>query len=340
MDKVAVIILNWNGKDLLDKFLPPLLAYTSLPDCSLIVADNNSSDNSVAFVKEYFPLIKVLKFDENYGFAGGYNLAVEQTEAEYVVLLNSDVEVSENWLSPLIDVLDKNEKIAGLMPKIKSYKDKSCFEYAGAAGGYIDKLGYTFCKGRLFEEVEKDNGQYNKSSSVFWASGACLVVRKKLYIESGGLDEDFFAHMEEIDLCWRLKNRGYEMHYVAESKVYHIGGATLTQSNPKKTYLNFRNNLFLLYKNLPQKGLYSTLFKRLLLDGIAAGKFLLSFDIDNFFAVFDAHVSFYSSINKFKKKRKENLSHAVKFDHAEIYNRSIIIDYFFHKKTKYTDLKF
>ncbi|MBN2681217.1 MAG: glycosyltransferase family 2 protein [Bacteroidales bacterium] len=340
MPNVAVIILNWNGRDLLAKFLPSLIEHTSIPNCRLVVADNNSGDESVMFVKESFPEIEVLEFDRNYGFAEGYNKAVEIIKDEYVVLLNSDVEVCENWLQPLIQVFAKEENVGAVMPKILDFKRKEYFEYAGAAGGFIDKYGFAFCRGRVFDFLEKDEGQYDKLSKVFWVSGACFVTKRAYYLENGGLDGRFFAHMEEIDLCWRMKNRGLNLFCEPASKVFHVGGASLSASNPKKTFLNFRNNLYLLYKNLPKQGFYSIFFLRLILDGIAGAKFLLSCKTDDFFAVLDAHVGFYSNIGKMKKSREENLENAINQIHPEIFNGSIVKEYFLGKTTIFSKLNF
>ncbi|MFH2096519.1 MAG: glycosyltransferase family 2 protein, partial [Bacteroidota bacterium] len=285
MLKVAVVILNWNGKELLEKFLPSVLSYSGIPSVSVYIADNCSDDNSVDYIRYNHPEAHIIILDRNYGFAGGYNRALKQIEAQYYVLLNSDVEVTEGWLDPMIELLDNNSDIAACMPKILSYQDREIFEYAGAAGGFIDKYGFTFCRGRIFNVFEKDENQYNNDAHIFWATGACLFIRADMFHTSGGLDDRFFAHMEEIDLCWRLKNRGKSIVYCAGSKVYHLGGGTLNKTNPRKTYLNFRNNLFLLYKNAQPKTAFRIIITRLFLDMIAGLKFLVGLEFKNFISV-------------------------------------------------------
>ncbi|MDD4728080.1 MAG: glycosyltransferase family 2 protein, partial [Dysgonamonadaceae bacterium] len=242
MNKISIIILNWNGEELLKKFLPSILMYSPSLNCEIVVADNHSIDNSVVMLKENFPSVKLILFDKNYGFAEGYNRAIHQINATYVVLLNSDVEVTENWLQPMIDYLDSHRHTSAIQPKILSYANKQMFEYAGAAGGYIDRYAYPFCRGRILNVLEEDKGQYDNVEHVFWATGACLCIRRADYVNVGGLDNDFFAHMEEIDLCWRLQSRGKNIVVMPESVVYHVGGASLDIENPRKTYLNFRNN--------------------------------------------------------------------------------------------------
>ncbi len=334
--KTAVVILNWNGVNFLKKFLPSAIKYTISPNADLYVADNGSSDESVKVLKENFPEVKLLLFDKNYGFTGGYNKALKQIEAEYYVLLNSDIEVTENWLNIPIKILDEDDNTAAVMPKILSHNNKKMFEYAGAAGGFIDKFGYPFCRGRIISEVEEDKGQYNKTDEIFWASGAALFVKADLFHEFNGLDEDFFAHMEEIDLCWRLKNKSYKIIYCAESKVYHVGGGTLPNDSPHKVYLNFRNNLFLLIKNLPTKKLFLTIFIRLILDGISAFVYLAQGKINFFFAVLKAHGSFYANALKFYKKRDKIQNKRIN----NIYNKSIVWDFFIKKKKKFSDIDF
>ena len=269
MDKVAIVILNWNGEKFLQQFIPSLTYYTKSEGAVLYVADNASTDGSIAFLQKEFPAIKTIKLDKNYGFASGYNKALSQIDAEYFVLLNSDVELTEGWLEPLINYMDNNPDVGACQPKIKAFNRKTHFEHAGAAGGFIDYLGYPYCRGRVFNEVEQDNGQYDNIIDVFWASGACMVVRSALFFKVGALDDDFFAHMEEIDLCWRLNARGYRVVCVPQSTVYHVGGGTLNVESPRKTYLNFRNNLLMLYKNLPKKDLDKVLRIRKWLDYLA-----------------------------------------------------------------------
>jgi len=340
MLKTAIVILNWNGKNFLEKFLPILIQNTKEPETEIIIADNNSQDKSIHFLNETYPNIRQIIFDKNYGFTGGYNRALNQIDAKYYVLLNSDIEVTPNWLTPLVDVLDKDETIAACQPKIKSYHQKEMFEYAGAAGGFIDKYGYPFCRGRVLESIEKDDGQYDSITDIFWATGACMVIRSDLYKEHGGLDDDFFAHMEEIDLCWRLKNLGHRIVCNPSSTVFHVGGGTLPNNSPFKLYLNYRNNLFLLYKNLPKGKLYKTIFIRMILDGISAFVFLLKFSFSSFSAVFKAHLSFYKELRKLRNKRKliakENLASSLK----EIYPHSIVFDYFIKKKKEFRKLNF
>jgi GT2 family glycosyltransferase len=252
--KTAVVILNWNGRNFLETFLPSVLEY-SARCADVIVADNASTDDSVAFLQEHYPQIRIIEHPKNGGFSKGYNDALKQIDAEYYILLNSDVEVTPNWITPVIEMMDADPSIAACQPKLRSFEDRSQFEYAGAAGGFIDAYGYPFCRGRIFDVLEEDRGQYDDACEVFWATGACLFVRADLYHALGGLDEDFFAHMEEIDFCWRLKNNGHKVMYCPDSTVYHVGGGALPKSSPRKTYLNFRNNLALLVKNLPSKRL-------------------------------------------------------------------------------------
>lgn len=336
--KTAIVILNWNGYGFLKKFIPILLKYTQLgTDTELIVADNNSTDNSSLFLRENYPSITVLDLLKNNGFAGGYNLALEKINAEYFILLNSDIEVSENWLPPLIDFMDKNPNVAACMPKIKSYHNKNYFEYAGAAGGFIDKYGYPFCRGRIFDKVELDYEQFDDALPVFWATGACMCIRSKLFRELGGFDADFFAHMEEIDLCWRLKNKKYEIYYIPQSTVYHIGGGTLNATNSFKTFLNFRNNLMMLYKNLPQKQLKKTLLVRLGFDYMAFLNFFVTFSFKNAFAILKAHIHFFKSLKKLKQKRKENTPPKIQ-QFNEILNKSIIFSYYLKKQKTYNEI--
>ena len=331
--KVAVVILNWNGKSFLEQFLPSVVKYSN--NAQIIVADNNSSDDSVSFLKDNYPEIEIILLDKNYGFAGGYNKALKQVDAEYYVLLNSDVEVTENWLNPMVQLLDSDESIVACQPKIKDYNNKSFYEYAGASGGFIDKYGYPFCRGRIFETLEEDKGQYDDAIEVFWASGACLFIRSKQYQEIGGLDEFFFAHMEEIDLCWRLKNRGYKIMVCPSSSVYHVGGGTLNKIKPQKTFLNFRNSLLTLHKNLPENGRFAIIFTRLCLDGIAGAKFLFSGKPNHTWAIVSSHFSFYAAISQNKLKRittsSPNLTGKV--------NTSIVKAYFINKCKTFNTLK-
>ncbi|WP_104736038.1 glycosyltransferase family 2 protein [Hanstruepera ponticola] len=301
--KIAVVILNWNGKKLLEQFLPSVISNSEGAD--VYVADNASTDDSVSFLKNNFPSVTIIQNSENGGYAKGYNEALKSIEADIFCLLNSDIEVTKNWLAPIQDTFKNLEDTAIIQPKILDYKNKTYFEYAGAAGGFIDKFGYPYCRGRIFNTVEKDKGQYNDEQNIFWASGACLFIRKPVFDKLGGFDESFFAHMEEIDLCWRAFNMGYKTQYIGLSKVYHVGGATLQNTNPKKTYLNFRNSLFTLVKNAPGN-LFILIVTRLLLDGLAGIKFLFEFKFNHLFAILKAHISFYLNFYKYLKKRKSS----------------------------------
>lgn len=336
---VAVVILNWNGKEILSNFLPSVIKFSQYDGVNIYVADNGSTDNSIEFIKNQYPNVRIIELDKNYGFAGGYNLVLERIAEKYTVLLNSDVEVTENWLQPLIAYLEKNEKVVACQPKILSYKNKSEFEYAGAAGGYIDKYGFPFCRGRLFNIFEQDNGQYNKMEEIFWASGACLFIRTDIFKQVGGLDHDFFAHMEEIDLCWRIWARGYSIVYIPESKVYHLGGATLSKTNPHKTFLNFRNNLYLLYKNVHIHYI-KIISIRYIFDFMAFAKFLLSFEFSNAVAVLKAHRDFFIHRKNFKTKRLENLKLASVKNIPTLYKGSIVIDFFLKGKKYFSQLNF
>ncbi|OFX83826.1 MAG: glycosyl transferase family 2 [Bacteroidetes bacterium GWF2_33_16] len=340
MAKTAIVILNWNGKKFLSEFLPILINNSRNTDSEIIIADNDSKDDSIAFLNLNYPEIRQIILDKNYGFAGGYNRALSQVDAQYFVLLNSDVEVTPNWLNPLTELLDSNLDVAAVMPKIRSINNRNEFEYAGAAGGFIDKYGYPFCRGRIIGTVEIDSGQYNDVIDIFWATGACMVIRGDLYKQVGGFDDDFFAHMEEIDLCWRLKNLGHRIVCCPNSIVYHVGGGTLPNNNPFKLYLNYRNNLFLLYKNLPTKNFKLTLFKRLLLDGISSALFLAKLSFSSFNAVIKAHLHFYKSLPDLKQKRKEIIEQSKVVQLKEIYNRSIVFDYFINKKKFFSQLRF
>ena len=310
MKKISVVILNWNGVGMLQKFLPKVVEYSVNQGVEICVADNASIDESVSYLQANFPNVRLIVLDKNYGFADGYNRALEQVEAEYVVLLNSDVEVTPHWLEPLVEYMDAHPEVAACQPKIRSERNKEYFEYAGAAGGYLDKYGYPFCRGRIFDVVEKDEGQYDTVSSVFWATGAALFIRLKDYWEAGGLDGRFFAHMEEIDLCWRLRSRGRGIVCIPQSVVYHVGAATLKKENPRKTFLNFRNNLLMLYKNLPEKEMKKVMFIRGLLDWVATFVFLLKGDGKNARAVWQARKEFKHICPDFASSRTENLAKA------------------------------
>ncbi|MFV0521090.1 MAG: glycosyltransferase family 2 protein [Mangrovibacterium sp.] len=324
-DKVAVVILNWNGEDLLPKFLPSVIRNSKESDVSIVVVDNCSTDSSIQILQEQFPEVKTLELSENYGFAKGYNEALKHIDAAYYVILNSDVEVEEGWLEPLINCLDCNERVAAVQPKIRSYNQKEYFEYGGAAGGMLDKLGYPYCRGRVMNEVQKDLGQYDELEHIFWASGACMAIRARLFHEHGGFNENFWAHMEEIDLCWRLKNAGHEIVYVPESVIYHLGGGSLSYNNPKKLYLNFRNNLFMLYRNTPSCWLWFILILRMILDGVAALKLLFERNTAGMKAVWHAHRAFYSNLKVLRRERKALKLVAKPRWHAEQEHFSFII---------------
>lgn len=334
MQKVAVVILNWNGKSWLEKFLPEVVART--PEGEVIVADNASTDDSIAYLKTLFPDIRIVQNEENGGFAKGYNDALRHIEADFYVLLNSDVEVSENWLPPLVKCMEDPEVVA-CQPKIRSYHQQEYFEYAGAAGGFMDKNYYPFCRGRIFDELEKDIGQYDQSIEVFWASGACMLIRADKFHEAGGFDEDFFAHMEEIDLCWRLKRQGMKIMVVPESVVYHVGGGTLDYTSPRKVYLNFRNNLLMIVKN-HDGWLTGRLFVRLCLDGLAAMRYLIGGKFKLFYAVVKAHFAHHGQFTKTLKKRKHLKRNSTSFNKNAWYRGNILWAYFFKGNKRFSSL--
>ncbi len=334
MKKVAVVILNYNGRKFLEEFLPTVIEHTDGELAEIVVADNASTDDSVAFMQERFPDIRLIVNDFNGGFATGYNVALRQIEAEYYVLLNSDIEVTPHWIEPVVELMDADRNIVACQPKILSYYERGKFEYAGASGGFIDRYGYPFCRGRLFQHLEEDKGQYDDSCEVFWATGACMFVRADLYLEHGGLDDSFFAHMEEIDFCWRMKNLGYKVFCCPQSKVYHIGGGTLPKSSARKTFLNFRNNLSLLYKNLPSGKVTWTIAYRILLDWVAALKFLFGGSWADFWAVTRAHVAFYRRLPQLRKVRRTVPHRQV----GQVYQRNIVFENFLKGKKRYTEL--
>jgi GT2 family glycosyltransferase len=335
---VAIVILNWNGERYLQQFLPVLIENTNFPGAEIIVADNASSDASLSVMKYKFPSIKTILLDKNYGFAGGYNKAFEQIEADFYVLLNSDVEVTPDWLNPMINYLIEHEDVAACQPKILSFYNRKYFEHAGAAGGFIDRYGFPFCKGRVLGTLEEDKGQYDSIADVFWATGACMMIRSKIYWKAGGLDDEFFAHMEEIDLCWRLKSRGYRVVCVPESSIYHIGGGTLNAESPQKTYLNFRNNLLLLYKNLPYKLLKKTFFWRFIFDYAAAFQLFITGKPKNAKSVFKARKDFKQMKSDFDLKRKENILYAISENQSAILQKSIVLNYYLLRKKTYSSL--
>lgn len=335
--KVAIVILNWNGAKLLQQFLPSVVEFSKKESTKIIVADNGSTDDSIQVLQNQFPEVDILELKQNYGFARGYNEALKKIDADYFVILNSDVEVTAGWLDSPIQMMENDDSIAVIQPKILSFHQKTHFEYAGAAGGFIDRFGYPFCRGRIFNEVEADNGQFNDTVDIFWATGACMIVRAKVFAEAGGFDPDFWAHMEEIDLCWRLKNRGLRILYDPESTVYHVGGGTLAYDNPHKLFLNFRNNLWLLYKNLPQGKLFPVIFTRGILDGLAAFKLLTEFNLNGIGSVFMAHFHFYRSLPRLHQKRKK-LKKQLADRQQELPARSIVWQFYFRKRKTYSEI--
>lgn len=331
--KVAVVILNWNGKNLLEKFLPSVVKH-SAEDADIYVADNNSTDDSIDFLKRNFPQVKIVQNDVNGGFAKGYNDALQRIEADIYALVNSDIEVTENWLKPVISSFVQDETLAVVQPKILDYKKKETFEYAGAGGGFVDFMGYPFCRGRVFMDLEQDSGQYNDSTEIFWASGACFFIKSKLFHQLGGFDEQYFAHQEEIDLCWRVQNEGYRIMYVGASTVYHVGGATLRESHPHKTFLNFRNSLFTISKNVPKRFVFLVVLLRLVLDGVAGIKFALELRPIHTWAIIKAHFSFYWHLPKMISKRR-----VLSFKQTNyFYCFSIVWQHFILNKKKFSDL--
>lgn len=331
--KTAIVILNWNGKNLLAKFLPSIVKFSSFSNVEIYVADNASTDESVNFIKQNFPSIQIVQNKENGGFAKGYNDALKHIDADIYGLVNSDIEVTEGWLNSILETFEVDPNTAVIQPKILDYKNKEFFEYAGAAGGFVDKYGYPFCRGRIFSDLEKDAQQFNDNSTIFWASGACFFIRSNVFNELNGFDEDYFAHQEEIDLCWRVNNYGKVIKYIGASTVYHIGGATLKEESPRKTFLNFRNSLFSLVKNLPKNQLVQILFIRLVLDGVASVKFLLEMRPKHTFAILKAHISFYSQVGKMIKKRKKSNQKTTYYT-----VKSIVWQYYVLGKKKYSDI--
>lgn len=335
---IAVVILNWNGVALLRRYLPQVIATTPTDIADVVVADNGSTDESLAVLSNEFPQVKVLAFDNNYGFAGGYNRVLKQLNYEYVVLLNSDVAPAEGWLQPLLNIMQANENVAACAPIIMDDKQHDKFEYAGAAGGFIDYLGYPFCRGRIFDSIETNNGQYNADIESLWVSGAALMVRRNIYNQLGGLDESFFAHMEEIDLCWRMRNAGWRIVACSKSMVFHLGGATLSAANPRKTYLNFRNNLAMLIKNYNSRNWVFVFIARLLLDGVAGLKFLTSAQAAHCWAIVRAHWAVFARIRTIIHQRHSLEPMRSRELPLEIYQHSIVVDYYLHKKHTFSEL--
>lgn len=338
MDKVAIVILNWNGRKMLEEYLPTVLKF-SHEDAMVYVADNASSDGSVKFVEECFPDVEIIRLDNNWGFAEGYNKALKMIDAQYYILLNSDVEVTCDWLKPLIEYMDYNVQVAACQPKLLSVSDKDRFEYAGASGGYMDKYGYPFCRGRIFDNVEDDRGQYDDNAEIFWATGACMMIRSEDYWKAGGLDARFFAHNEEIDLCWRLRMLGRKIYCIPDSVVYHVGGGTLNKSNPMKTFLNFRNNLTMLYKNLPADEFKHVMRVRCFLDYIAAFETLIfKGNMGDFRAILRARKAFRKWISDFKEDRERIQNAAIEKNIPERRMYSILWKYYIRGRKRFSEL--
>jgi GT2 family glycosyltransferase len=337
--KIAIVILNWNGRQHLEKYLPSVTEYSDCSFAQVIVADNGSTDDSIDFITKNYPTVELVRMDHNYGFAGGYNRALEEITADIFCLLNSDVRVSEGWLNPIVSLFETDNSIAAIQPKILSDREPFRYEHAGAAGGFIDKYGYPFCRGRIMNKIEDDHGQYDKCSDIFWASGACLFIRADIFRRAGGFDADYFAHMEEIDLCWRLKNQGYRIVYTPESIVYHWGGATLEYNNPRKIFLNFRNSLWTLYKNYTGTHLFWILLRRMIIDTFAIVKYFLTFDWKNSFAIVKAHIAFHSSKKVISLKRNKMMKEVKIFVHPEILNRSIVWQFFIYSRKRFSDFR-
>lgn len=334
VEEIAIVILNWNGKHFLEKFLPSVVEHSN--GAKIIIADNASNDDSISFLKENYPKIEIIRNNENKGFAGGYNEALKSVKSKFYLLLNSDIEVTKGWLEPLLEVME-DPQVAGCQPKILSYQNRTMFEHAGASGGYLDRNYYPFCRGRIFDKFEEDHGQYNGKTEIFWATGAALLIRSDLFHEVGGFDEAFFAHMEEIDLCWRLKKRGYSFIVEPKSTIYHVGGGTLPYLSPRKTYLNFRNSLFMIVKN--HNGLlFPKLFHRMILDGIAALRFFVRFQWKHLAAVFNAHVAMYKRFNTLLKQRAEIRKTGNQFNTGGLYKGSILWARYFKGITKFSQL--
>lgn len=328
--KLAVVILNWNGQTLLQQFLPGVITHSA--NAQIYIADNASTDTSKAYVETHFPQVNWIQLEQNYGYAGGYNRALTQVKEPYLCLLNSDIEVTEKWLDPVITLFESQPQTAIIQPKILDYHKKTHFEYAGAAGGFIDRYGFPFCRGRIFDTIEEDRGQYDDTSQIFWASGACFFIRNEVFRALDGFDEDFFAHQEEIDLCWRAFNKNLESWYCGSSEVYHVGGSTLQYGSPQKTFLNYRNSLLMMYKNLPNKNRFSTLFARLCLDGLSGVRLLAKGNFKHCWAIVRSHFSFYKKLRHFRSKKEKS----TKTDYFKIKN--VVFLYFIKNKKKYIDL--
>jgi GT2 family glycosyltransferase len=336
--RAAVVILNWNGAELMAQFLPSVIAHTPTGQADIVVADNGSTDRSIAILRTDFPSVRLIRFNRNYGFAEGYNRAIAEVEADYIVLLNSDVEVTPHWLDEPLRILNGDADVAAVQPKIRSYKNRRRFEYAGAAGGWIDRYGYPFCRGRVLNVIEEDHGQYDTPVEIFWASGACAVVRRQAYLDAGGLDADFFAHQEEIDLCWRLKARGYRIRYAPGSVVYHVGGATLRVESPHKTFLNFRNNLLMIYKNMPDRDLHRVMRRRFWLDNLAMLRFLLTGQFANARAVRRAHREYLKMRAACHSVRRRNIALTVVDPIPEVLRKNMLLQFYLKGKNTFAKL--
>lgn len=339
MLKVAVVILNWNGEHFLRQFLPGVLRHSCIEGCGVYVADNGSTDGSLALLDNDFKDVVQIRLPQNYGFAEGYNRALQQIEAQYFVLLNSDVEVTDGWLQPLIEFMDANSGVAACAPKIMDFSRRDFFEYAGAAGGFIDRFGYPFCRGRMLSVIEPDMHQYDDVREVFWASGACMFVRASAYLKLGGLDDSFFAHMEEIDLCWRFHNAGYSVWSIPSALVYHVGGGTLPNNNPRKLYLNYRNSLFMLHKNLHPRSVVVKVMARLVLDWLSAFAYLVNFNVGFFKAVFKAHRDYFRSFRSLNRFRNQS-SYESSTQSTQIFRKSLLFHFFVLRRKKFSTLKF
>ena len=339
MTKTAVVILNWNGLSFLKKFLGNVSEKSSGSDTLLYVADNGSTDGSCEWIEQNHSDVRIIRLDKNYGFAEGYNLSLKKIDAEYYILLNSDIEVTDGWIKPMISFLDNNPDVASCQPKILSYNNRNQFEYAGAAGGFLDKYGYPFCRGRILSITEKDEGQYDSQIDIFWSTGACMAVRSEAWKRCGGFDADFFAHMEEVDLCWRFHRLGYRVSFIPQSSVYHVGGGALPYSSPFKTYLNFRNNIYLLYKNLPDKNFSGVMFFRKILDGVAATFFLLKGDLRNVRSVLDAHRDIRRNKATLRGKREMLKATGSKEPEGLILNKSIVFEFYIKGNKTFGSMK-
>jgi GT2 family glycosyltransferase len=336
--KVAVVIIHWNRRNLLEQFLPSVVR-SSYPNLEVVLADNASTDDSVEYVKTHFPNVTIVHNDQNYGYAGGYNHALKHVKADYYVLLNNDIEVPEHWIEPVIELMEREKHVGACQPKMLDYKNRNSFEYAGACGGYMDRLGYVFCRGRIFEVLEEDKGQYDTEADIFWATGACLFVRSEVFHKAGGFDEHFFAHMEEVDLCWRIQLLGHKLKVVPSSYVYHVGGGTLNKMSPQKTYLNFRNNLIMLTKNLPWPTLLWLIPLRSMLDLMSSIFFLINGFPKYSAAVHRAHIDYFFKFGKWWKLRKEVEPIFKNESFSGVYNGSVVAEHFIGKIKYFSDLK-